>query len=85
MRTIDETIKEINANGYGNLEAEEIETYMKWREEIAARDAEHSATVKATQEALQAIADAQQSMADAAIKKYDEVMAAQFTPAALEF
>ena len=85
MRTIDETIDEIRANGYTNLTDDEIEAYVDWKAEIAAREATSAEAFKAQQAALQANADAQAKIADAAIARFNELVTVGVSPVALDF
>lgn len=85
MRTIDETIDEIGANGYASLTDAEIEAYVAWKSEIAAREATSNEAFKAQQAALQANADAQAKIADAAIARFNELVTVGVSPVALDF
>jgi glucokinase len=85
MRTIDETVAEIEANGYANLADEEIEAYVRWKSEIAAAEATASETFKSQQAVLQAAAEGQAKLADAAIERFNEIVTAGVSPVALDF
>ena len=84
MRTIDETCAEIKANGYANLTDEEVEAYMEWKTANALRDAEFQSKLKANQAAADAIIAAQQTIADNAVARYNEIMCNQPVPVKVE-
>lgn len=85
MRTIDETVAEIKANGYANLTDDEIEAYVAWKGEIAAAEATASEAFKAQQAVLQATAEAQAKLADAAVARFNELVTVGVSPVALDF
>lgn len=84
MRTIDEICAEVKTNGYGALTDEEIDAYMSWKTDVALNAEEFKNKMAATNAAMQAVANAQQAIADNAIKQYNATLTSQFTPAKVE-
>lgn len=84
MRTIDEIAAEVKASGYGDLTDEEIDAYMSWKTNVALNAEEFKNKLAATNAAMLAVAEAQQSIADNAIKQYNATLTSQFTPAKVE-
>lgn len=68
-RSIDDIAVEIRDNGYSGLSDAEIDRYITFKTEVEARQGAFEAACEANRQKLQEVHDAQQAIADAAIKR----------------
>ena len=71
---IDEICREVESNGFGNLQDSDINAYVAWKCEIAANEARFSAECEKNDKILDELAESQRKISEHAAETFQKLL-----------